>query len=144
MEIEVKQTMGGKPKLIMDQDIYVNRIRKKNGEFSDANRFQGLALRTMNHKLFDIEQLQNGLMGLNGEAGEAIDILKKHLFQGHELDKSHIAMELGDCLWYIALTAHALGYTMSDVMEMNVNKLKARYPEGFDSDLSVNRAEGDI
>lgn len=110
----------------------------------DANEYQKLALRTKNKQLSSIEQLANGLMGLNGEAGEAIDILKKYLFQEHALDGEHIVKELGDCCWYIALAADALGYTMSEVMSMNISKLEARYPEGFDSNLSVNRAEGDI
>ena len=109
-----------------------------------ADEYQENALRTKNPELSNIEQLQNGLMGLNGEAGEAIDILKKHLFQGHHLDKEHIAKELGDCLWYIALAADALGYDLSVIMSDNIIKLGARYPEGFDSNLSVNRDEGDI
>lgn len=112
--------------------------------YTDANIYQTNALRTKNADLNEIEQLQNGLMGLNGEAGEAIDILKKHLFQGHELDKEHIAKELGDCLWYISLAADALGYDLASIMYQNIAKLEARYPEGFDSELSVNRAEGDI
>ena len=61
------------------------------------NEYQQAALRTANKNLNSTEQLTNGLMGLNGEAGECIDILKKHLFQGHDLDRRHIAMELGGC-----------------------------------------------
>lgn len=109
-----------------------------------VDEYQFNALRTKNPELSNIEQLENGLMGLNGEAGEAIDILKKHLFQGHDLDREHIAKELGDCLWYISLAAFALDYKLSDIMTANIEKLLARYPEGFDSKLSVNRAEGDI
>lgn len=63
------------------------------------NEYQQLALRTANRSLNPIDELTNGLMGLNGEAGEAIDILKKHLFQGHPLDRIHIAKELGDIAW---------------------------------------------
>lgn len=110
----------------------------------DANYYQELAWRTANHTLDWTNQLENGLMGMNGEAGEAIDILKKHLFQGHELDEKHIAKELGDVAWYLAISAKALGYELNDILDMNIAKLKARYPEGFDSELSVNRAEGDI
>lgn len=89
-------------------------------------------------------RLINGLMGLNGEAGEAIDILKKHLFQGHELDREHLAKELGDVAWYLAVTADALGYTLEEILEMNVEKLRARYPDGFDPRKSVNRKAGDL
>lgn len=83
--------------------------------------------------------LINGLMGLNGEAGECIEILKKHLFQGHELDKEHLAEELGDVLWYIAVSARAIGYDLSDIVKMNVVKLINRYPNGFEAERSVNR-----
>ena len=83
-------------------------------------------------------------MGLNGEAGEAIDILKKHLFQGHELDSEHMAKELGDVAWYLAVSANAIGYDLETVMQMNVEKLKARYPDGFDAEHSLHRNKGDI
>ena len=85
--------------------------------------------------------LLNGLMGLNGEA---IDILKKHLFQGHWLDREHIARELGDASWYLAVSAWALGYNLEDIFENNIRKLKDRFPDGFDSERSINRKEGDI
>ena len=83
--------------------------------------------------------LINGLMGLNGEAGECIEILKKHLFQGHELDKEHLAEELGDVMWYVAVSARALGYDLSDIVKMNVVKLINRYPDGFKSERSISR-----
>ena len=83
--------------------------------------------------------LANGLIGLNGEAGECIEIFKKYCFQGHELNKEHLAEELGDVLWYAAVSAHAIGYTLSDIVKMNVKKLILRYPDGFDSERSINR-----
>lgn len=110
----------------------------------EINTYQTKALRTVNNELTDIQQLENGLMGLNGEAGECIDILKKHLFQGHELDTAHIAKELGDVAWYLAVSAYAIGYDLETIMTTNISKLEARYPEGFDSDKSQNRVEGDI
>lgn len=88
--------------------------------------------------------LLNGLIGLNGEAGECIDIYKKHLFQDHELDKEHLAKELGDVAWYLAVSASALGYDLEDIFRMNVEKLRARYPDGFDPELSKHRKENDI
>lgn len=81
---------------------------------------------------------------LNGEAGEAIDILKKHLFQGHELDTAHMAKELGDVAWYLAVSANAIGYDLETIMQMNVDKLKARYPDGFDAEHSLHRDQDDI
>lgn len=86
----------------------------------------------------------NGLIGLNGEAGEAIDILKKHLFHGHELDIEHLAKELGDVAWYLAVTAKAIGYDLETIFQMNIDKLKARYPDGFSTEKSLHRAEGDV
>lgn len=91
------------------------------------NDYQQAALRTVPGDLPPERLLLNGLMGLNGEAGEAIDILKKHLFQGHELDTEHMAKELGDVAWYLAVSANAIGYDLETIMQMNVDKLKARY-----------------
>ena len=101
------------------------------------NDYQQAALRTVPGDLPPERLLLNGLMGLNGEAGEAIDILKKHLFQGHELDTEHMAKELGDVAWYLAVSANAIGYDLETIMQMNVDKLKARYPDGFDAEHSL-------
>ena len=83
----------------------------------------------------------NGVMGLCGESGEAIDLVKKHLAQGHELDKEKLAKELGDIAWYLAETAYAIGYPLEDILQMNIDKLKKRYPEGFCTACSLNREE---
>lgn len=109
-----------------------------------ADEYQKAALRTAFPNLSKEQKLENGLMGLAGEAGEAIDILKKHLFHGHALDHVHLAKELGDVAWYLAVTANALGYDLSTIFQMNIEKLKERYPEGFDSNLSINRSPSDI
>ena len=88
--------------------------------------------------------LLQGVMGLNGEAGEVIDIVKKYLFHGHDLDTEHLAKELGDVMWYIATAAEAIGYDLDDIMQMNIDKLTARYGEKFDTEKSLHRAVGDI
>lgn len=108
------------------------------------NEYQQEAMRTASGMNYENNceislMLLNGVMGLNGESGECIDILKKALFQGHELDAVHLAEELGDVAWYLAVSAQALGYTLEDIMQMNVDKLQKRYPAGFSSDRSVNR-----
>ena len=108
------------------------------------NEYQQLAMRTLNPNLSEKEVLINGVMGLCGESGEAIDIVKRHLAQGHELDKEHLAEELGDIAWYLAETATVLGYSLEDILQMNIDKLKKRYPEGFDTEKSIHRQEGDI
>ena len=105
------------------------------------NEYQKLAMTTLNPELSEKDVLINGVMGLCGESGEAIDIVKKWLAQGHELDKEKLAKELGDICWYLAETATVLGYDLEDIMAANIEKLKKRYPEGFSSDRSVNRIE---
>ena len=105
------------------------------------NEYQKLAMTTLNPALSEKDVLINGVMGLCGESGEAIDIVKKWLAQGHELDREKLAKELGDICWYLAETATALGLSLEDIMAANIEKLKARYPEGFDTARSVNRVE---
>lgn len=104
-----------------------------------ANEYQKLAMTTLNPKLEKRDVLINGVMGLCGEAGEAIDIVKKHLAQGHELDREHLIKELGDIAWYLAETATALDVSLDEVLEGNIDKLRKRYPEGFSEEKSRNR-----
>ena len=110
------------------------------------NEYQKECLRTEPEaaKFNEISRLENGLMGLNGEAGEAIDIFKKFFFQGHDFDREHLAKELGDVAWYLAVSAAALNYSLEDIFKMNVEKLRARYPDGFNPELSKNREPGDL
>ena len=79
------------------------------------NEYQQLAMKTLNPELSQKDVLINGVMGLCGEAGEAIDLVKKHLAQGHELDKEHLAKELGDIAWYLAEAATALDMSLEDI-----------------------------
>ena len=104
-----------------------------------VNEYQKLAMTTLNPSLNKKDVLINGVMGLCGESGEAIDIVKKWLAQGHELDKEKLAKELGDIAWYLAETATALDLDLEDVFAANIEKLRKRYPEGFDSQRSINR-----
>ncbi len=107
------------------------------------NEYQKLAMTTLNPELSPRDVLINGVMGLCGESGEAIDLVKKHLAQGHELNKEQLAKELGDIAWYLAETATAIGYPLEDILQMNIDKLKKRYPEGFAVERSVKRNEKD-
>ena len=109
-----------------------------------ANEYQQAALRTANKALSKDQLLLDGIMGLAGEAGECVDIMKKHLFQGHDLDRHHLMKECGDVAWYLAVTAHALGYTLDEVLTTNKEKLEARYPDGFCELRSRNRIAGDV
>ena len=105
------------------------------------NEYQKLAMTTLNPELDKKDVLINGVMGLCGESGEVIDIVKKHLAQGHELDKEKIIKELGDVAWYMAEIATVLDVELEDVLAQNIEKLKKRYPEGFSTEKSLNREE---
>lgn len=109
----------------------------------NVNEYQKLAMTTLNPALSEKDVLINGVMGLCGEAGECIDLVKKHLAQGHELDKERLAKELGDVAWYLAETATAIGYPLEIVFQMNIDKLKKRYPEGFEAQKSIHRESED-
>lgn len=107
------------------------------------DEYQHLAMTTLNPALDKKDVLINGVMGLCGEAGEAIDVVKKHLAQGHELDRERLIEELGDVAWYLAETATALDVSLEDVLVQNIEKLKRRYPEGFDAEKSIHRDAAD-
>lgn len=105
------------------------------------NEYQKLAMTTLNPALSKKDVLINGVMGLCGESGEAIDIVKKHLAQGHDLAREKLIKELGDIAWYLAETATALDVSLDEVFARNIEKLKKRYPDGFSTDNSVRRTE---
>lgn len=107
----------------------------------NANEYQKLAMTTLNKDLSERDVLINGVMGLCGEAGEVIDLVKKHLHQGHELNKEKMINELGDVCWYIAELATALNVNLEDILIGNIDKLKKRFPEGFSVEDSINRKD---
>ncbi|MDY4669889.1 MAG: nucleoside triphosphate pyrophosphohydrolase family protein [Oliverpabstia sp.] len=110
----------------------------------NVNEYQKLAMVTLNPELNKKDVLINSVMGLCGEAGEAIDIVKKWMAQGHELDKEHLAKELGDIAWYLAEAATAIDMSLEDIFQANLDKLKKRYPDGFEIQKSLARAEEDV
>ena len=93
---------------------------------------------------YDFGGLINGCLGLAGESGETLDMIKKWVFHEKELDKEHLKKEIGDVMWYVAMICESAGFDLDDVLQTNVDKLKARYPEGFDTYLANHRKEGDI
>lgn len=110
----------------------------------NVNEYQELAMTTLNPQLSKKEVLINSVMGLCGESGEAIDIVKKWLAQGHELDKERLAKELGDIAWYLAEAATALDLPLEQILQANIDKLKKRYPDGFEVKRSLVRLKGDL
>ena len=113
----------------------------------DFNSYQIEAQKTIPMNLTPDEVRDNAVYGLCGEIGELIDILKKIKFQGHaftEETKWHLALELGDVLWYTSEMATGLNLKLNTVAVMNIDKIRARYGTRFDSEKSINRKEGDI
>jgi NTP pyrophosphatase (non-canonical NTP hydrolase) len=121
----------------------------------NGNEYQRKAMRTNNHEAGEkilasmqagnnTGEILNASLGLSGEVGELNDLLKKWIFHDKNIDREHIKKEIGDIMWYIALMAEAFGFELDSIMITNIEKLEARYPEGFDTARSNNRKEGDI
>lgn len=108
------------------------------------NEYQQRAMASLNPELKGRDVLINSVMGLCGESGEAIDIVKKWLTQGHPLDREHLAKELGDVAWYLAEAATALDLDLEDILRANLEKLEHRYPDGFSTEKSVGRDKNDL
>ena len=121
-----------------------------------ANEYQNLAMRTNDGKCtvrlidacmytgIDVGGMINASYGLSGEVGELNDMIKKAIFHKHQLNVEHVKKELGDILWYVAMMCHSFGIDLDEVMQMNIDKLKERYPNGFSEYDSQHRKEGDI
>lgn len=107
-----------------------------------GNEYQKLANRTIScDNKSDMES--HALHGMVGEIGELHSLYQK-IYQGHGFDIEHAKKELGDLLWFVAEYCTAMNWNLEEVMELNINKLKARYPQGFETEKSLNRVEGDI
>ena len=114
---------------------------------NDGNATYRLSNMVDNHlddPKIDIGGILNGCLGLSGEAGEFNDMVKKWIFHEKPLDVDHAQKEVGDILWYIAMICHSFGWDMNQIMQMNIDKLKARYPEGFTAERSLHRKAGDV
>lgn len=108
-----------------------------------GNEYQTLAARTINRDLNITQLKDHALHGMVGEIGEIHSIYQK-FYQGHDISEDHLKKEFGDLLWFIAEYCTALGWDLEDVMQMNIDKLRARFPEGFEVDKSLHRKDGDI
>ena len=109
----------------------------------DASIYQTLAARTINRELSPAAMKYHALHGMSSEIGELHGLYQK-VYQGHPLDVEHEKKEVGDLLWFIAEFSTVKGWDLSEIMELNIEKLKARYPDGFEAKRSLNRKEGDI
>lgn len=106
----------------------------------DGKTYREEVLRTYAGSQEPQVKLMLAALGLTGESGEVADHMKKNLFQCHVIDMIHIQKELGDILWYVVLACDAIDCSLEDVMQMNVEKLRKRYPNGFDAERSIHRS----
>ena len=111
---------------------------------NDLDVFQEEALRSMRNDLPYEAICSNMCMGLAGETGETVDIFKKHIYQGKDLDINDVIEEIGDILWYIANLCNVNKITMKECMESNVEKLRKRYPNGFSIKDALERADKNV
>ena len=124
-----------------------------------GNEYQSLAMRTNDGKsterlgyhtdsklneVDDFGGVINGCLGLAGESGEVLDIIKKWVFHEKELDKDHLKKEIGDVMWYVAMLCESFDFNIDEILKINVCKLKSRYPDGFDTEKSNHRIQGDV
>ena len=124
-----------------------------------GNEYQSLAMRTNDGKsterlgyhtdsklneVDDFGGVINGCLGLAGESGEVLDIIKKWVFHEKELDKDHLKKEIGDVMWYVAMLCESFDFNIDEILKINVCKLKSRYPDGFDTEKANHRMPGDV
>jgi len=105
--------------------------------------YQKLAARTIRDDITKEDTINHALSGMVSELGELFALYQKK-YQGHMFDEEHAAIELGDLLWFVAEYCSAMHWNLGDVALININKLRARYPEGFDAEHSLHRAKGDV
>ena len=124
---------------------FVNAVTSKESKYPEAFFYR---LQELEGQGFRSERLLTASVGMCAEAGEFTEIVKKIIFQGKPVSEEnmfHLKRELGDIMWYVAQACMGLDISLDEIMEMNVDKLKARYPGGeFDVHYSENRKEGDL
>ncbi len=108
-----------------------------------GNDYQILAGRTIPENATQESMTFHGVFGLCSEAGEVAGLFQK-TYQGHNIDRDHLKKELGDCLWMIAEICTAYDFDLNEIMELNIEKLRKRYPNGFSPDRSLHRNKNDI
>ena len=135
--------------MTVDTERYVDFVKEVTS--NESVHYAALLTRMNNLELEDdcnIPPLITAAFGLTAEAGEFTEVVKKIILQGKPYNEDnifHMKRELGDICWYLAQACMALDTSFDEIMEMNVDKLKARYPGGeFDVHKSENRAEGDL
>ena len=136
-------------KKVIDSDKYIEFVRQtKSPASSDFAQLLARMTELEANDDADVPRLLTAALGMSAEAGEFTEVVKKIILQGKpytEENVFHMKRELGDICWYIAQACMALDTSFREIMEMNFEKLSARYPEGaFDVYRSENRVEGDL
>ena len=124
---------------------FVNAVTSQPSKDADAFEYR---IQELRGEGFETHRLLTAAVGMSAEAGEFTEVVKKIIFQGKPVTEEnmfHMKRELGDIMWYVAQACMGLNVSLDEVIEMNVDKLKARYPGGdFDVHYSENRKEGDL
>jgi len=132
----------------VNTDAYLEFVDAVTSSESKDYGFFNCRLLELQEQGFETQRLLTAAVGMSAEAGEFTEIVKKIIFQGKPVNEEnmfHLKRELGDIMWYVAQACMGLNVSLDEVIEMNVDKLKARYPGGeFDVHYSENRQEGDV
>ena len=132
----------------VDTQKYTEFVDAVTSNESKSSESFSVRLRELYSEGLSVERLLTAAVGMSAESGEFTEIVKKMIFQGKPVNEEnlfHLKRELGDIMWYVAQACMALDTDFNEIIEMNVNKLKSRYPGGeFDVHFSENRKEGDV
>ena len=146
--IDAAREAGIHELIVMDKQFVLEALwekikREKHGQIDTmtGSEYQRLAMRTAKPRC---RKLANAGLGLAGEAGEVADEIKKQIFHNHPMNREKLIKEAGDVAWYLALLCEVLGTTLDEVFKTNISKLMERYPDGFDTERSLHRKEGDV
>jgi len=132
----------------VDTQKYTEFVDAVTSNESKSSESFSVRLRELYSEGLSVERLLTAAVGMSAESGEFTEIVKKMIFQGKPVNEEnlfHLKRELGDIMWYVAQACMALDTDFNEIIEMNVDKLKSRYPGGeFDVHFSENRKEGDV
>jgi NTP pyrophosphatase (non-canonical NTP hydrolase) len=133
---------------MIDFEKYTEFVDAVTSNESKSSESFSVRLRELYSEGLPVERLLTAAVGMSAESGEFIEVVKKMIFQGKPINEEnlfHLKRELGDVMWYVAQACMALDTSFDEIVEMNVEKLKKRYPGGeFDVHKSENRKEGDL
>ena len=125
----------------MDVTKFIESV--ENGSTLTFDEYQDVASKSIDNRLTNDEKLNHALFGLSAEVGEVTSLFQKYL-QGHSIDLEHLKIEIGDVLWMVAELCTVLEFRMSETAMGNNKKTTSRYPNGFESERSLNRRDGDV